>query len=97
MPDSEKVEISLLHLKGPTKSFKYPPEGDILVMSHHDILTIINPSTATGQVYTLTQEEMDLSAASLASRYPLPTKPKVVSAVDIIHDKTSKVQINLYD
>ena len=68
MPDSEEVEVSFVHPKGPTESFKYPLEGDILVMSHHDILTIVNPSTATGRVYTLTQQEMDLSAASLASR-----------------------------
>jgi len=68
MPDSEEVGVSFFHLKGPTKSFKYPPEGDILVMSQHDILIIVNPSTATGRVYTLTQKEMDLASASLASR-----------------------------
>jgi len=50
IPDSEEVEVSFLHPKGPTKSFKYPPDDDILVMSHHDILTIVNPSTATGRV-----------------------------------------------
>jgi len=68
MLDSEEVEVSFLHPKGPTKSFKYPPEGDILIMSQHDILTTVNPLTATGRVYTLTQEEMDLASASLASR-----------------------------
>ena len=67
MPDSQEVEVFFLHPKGPTKSFKYPPAGDILVKSHQDILTIVNPSTATGRVYTLTQEEMDLASASLAS------------------------------
>ena len=55
-------------LPSPEKSSKYPPEGDILVMSHHDILTIVNPSTDTGRVYTPTQEEMDLASGSLASR-----------------------------
>ena len=54
MPDSEEVEVSFLHPKGPVKSFNYPPDGDIPVMSDQDILTIINPSTATGRVYTLT-------------------------------------------
>ena len=67
MPESEEVEVSFLHPKGPTMSFKYPPDDDILVMSHQDILTIVNPSTATGRVYTLTREEMDLASASLAS------------------------------
>ena len=68
MPESDEVEVSFLHPKGPAKSFKYPPVGDILVMSYQDILTIVNPSTATGRVYTLTREEMDLASAALANR-----------------------------
>ena len=67
MPDSKEVEVSFFYPKGPTKSLNYPPDDDILVMSDQDILTIVNPSTATTRVYTLTQEEMDLASASLAS------------------------------
>ena len=64
MPELNEVEVSFLHPKCPTKSFKYPPADDILVMSYQDIL---NPSTATGRVYTLTREEMDLASAALAN------------------------------
>jgi len=65
MPDSDEVEVAFLHPNGPASSFKYPPCGDVLVMSSHDILTIVNPSTATGRTYTLTLIEMSEASAAL--------------------------------
>ena len=49
LPDSEEVEISFLHPHGPAKSFNYPSGDDVLVMSYHDVLTLVNPLTATDQ------------------------------------------------
>ena len=49
MPDSGEVEVTFQHPHGPAKSFKYPPGDDVLVMSYQDILTVVNPSTATGR------------------------------------------------
>jgi hypothetical protein len=68
MPDSGEVEVTFLHPHGPAKSFKYPPGEDVLVMSYQDILTVVNPSTATGRGYTLSKEEMAEASATLAKR-----------------------------
>ena len=68
MPDSGEVEVTFLHPHGPAKSFKYPPGEDVLVMSYQDILTVVNPSTATGRGYTLSKEEMPEASATLAKR-----------------------------
>lgn len=65
LQDSEEVEVTFLHPHGPAKSFKYPPSNDVLVMSYHDILTLVNPSTTTGRVYTLSQAEMAAASATL--------------------------------
>jgi len=66
MQDTEEVELSFLHPHGPAKSFKYPSDGDVLVMTYHDVLTVVNPSTTTGRAYTLTQAEMEAASAKLA-------------------------------
>lgn len=66
MSDSGEVEVSFLHPHGPEKSFKYPPAGDILVISSQDVLTAVNPTTATGRAYMLTTEEMIAASAALA-------------------------------
>ena len=65
MPDSDEVEVSFLHPHGPARSFKYPPGGDVLVMSSQDILTLVYPSTSTGRTYTLTLTEMAEASAAL--------------------------------
>jgi len=63
MPDSGEVEVSFLHPHGPARSFKYPSDGDILVISCHDVLTVVNPSTATGRAYTLSEPEIIAASA----------------------------------
>ena len=68
MPDSDEVEVSFLHPHEPAKSFKYLPDGDILVISYHDILTVVNPSAVTGRAYTLTQAEITAAYAELAQK-----------------------------
>jgi hypothetical protein len=65
MPDSGEVEVSFLHPHGPARSFKYPPDGDVLVMSSQDILTVVHPLTPTGRTYTLTLTEMTEASAAL--------------------------------
>lgn len=52
-----EVEVSFLHPHSPSKFFQYPSQPDVLIMSNRDILTIVNPTTAAGRIYTLTQEE----------------------------------------
>lgn len=54
--DSEAL-IRLLHPHGPTPSFRYPVEEDIVRLSLGKVLTKINPRTTTGRVYTITKQE----------------------------------------
>ena len=68
MPDTEEVEINFLHPYGPVKSFSYPRGGDIVVISCHDVLTVVNPSTATERSYTLSQAEIVAASAALAQK-----------------------------
>ena len=65
MPDSGEVKVSFLHPHGPARSFKYPPGGDVMVMSSNDILTVVNPSTASGRTYTVAVTEMSEASAAL--------------------------------
>jgi hypothetical protein len=65
MPDSGEVEVSFLHPHGPARSFKFPPDGDVLVMSSQDILTVVHPLTPTGRTYTLTLTEMTEASAAM--------------------------------
>ena len=57
MPDSGEVEVSFLEPRGPSRSFKFPTLADILVIGHDDVLTVVNPTTATGRSYVLSQAE----------------------------------------
>ena len=57
-----EVEVTFLHPSGPARSFKYPEKPDNLIVSVHDILSVVETKTSTGRVYTVTQ--LDQSAAS---------------------------------
>ena len=56
--ESGEVELNFLHPHGPSRSFSYPTPPDKLVMSAQDILTVVDPKTVTGRVYTLSSDEM---------------------------------------
>ena len=58
--DSEQVRVSFLHPNGPSRSFKYPARPDILTIPVGDVLTRVDPRTAKGRTYTLTQRECKL-------------------------------------
>ena len=64
-PESEETEVSFLHPHGPSRSFRYPSPKDVLIMSCKDVLTTINPTTATGRTYTLSLEEMATATRAL--------------------------------
>ena len=53
--DSEEISVSFLHPRGPSRSFRYPPTPDILSIPIEDVLTVVDPRTAKGCTYTLTQ------------------------------------------
>lgn len=56
--DSNEAEVTFLHPKGPSTSFRYPNQPDILTISYQDVLGVVNPVTATGRTYSLTSCEM---------------------------------------
>ncbi len=57
-PGSNEVMLSFLHPHGPAHSFVYPSPSDELIVDVSDVLMIVNPVTATGRTYALTQSEM---------------------------------------
>jgi len=55
--DSEEVEVSFLHTAGPSRSFTFPKPADVLVIAEGHILMMVNPTTATGRAYQLSNIE----------------------------------------
>ena len=63
--DSEQVRVSFLYPNGPSRSFKYPARPDILTIPVGDVLTRVDPRTAKGRTYTLTQRKMRAASEKL--------------------------------
>ena len=66
-PDDEtQVRVTLLHPPGPSNSFRYPTSEHIVMVTTRDILTVVDPRTRTGRVYTLSKKEMKAATDKLA-------------------------------
>ena len=61
------VKLTFLYPHGPSSSFtcKYPQTQDIRTVPISDILTLVDPRTRTGQVYTLTKKETTSASQKL--------------------------------
>ena len=59
-----------LHLHGPLNSFKYPEPQNIYTIPMDDILTIVDPRTRSGRVYSLTKKEMTFATEQLRTVSP---------------------------
>ena len=57
-PDSMEVKLTFLEPNGPSPSFKYPQRPDILIVPEKNILSIVDPQTATGRTYNLSEKEI---------------------------------------
>ena len=55
-PDESQAKLKLLHSPGPSGLFKYPPSEHTVTVATKDTLTIVDPRTRTGRVYTLSQK-----------------------------------------
>ena len=64
--DNSEVKLTFLYPHGPAHSYKYPATPDILTVTVSDILTKVDPRTATGHIYTLTKQENDLATKKLS-------------------------------
>ena len=63
--DNAEVKLTLLHPHGPSRSFKYPAQPDIVVLPVLNVLTLVEPRTTTGRQYTLKQTESKVAAIKL--------------------------------
>ena len=62
------VRVTFLHPCIPAASCVYPDHEDVLDIDPSDILTHVNPTTATGQTYVLSKKEMQEANLALAAR-----------------------------
>ena len=68
IPDSNEVEVSFLYPHGPSKSFSYPDQSDLLIISSEDILRKVIPTTATGRVYATSSVKITAATKTLKER-----------------------------
>ena len=70
--DTSEVRLTFLHPYGPSHSFRYPRVQDILTIPISDVLTTVDPRTATGCVYSLTQKESRPASEKLKASNTVP-------------------------
>ena len=56
--EAGSVMVTFLHPHLPAPSFTFPEPPDMLDVDMSDIVSQVNPTTATGRTYTLTKQEM---------------------------------------
>ncbi|KAL5477704.1 hypothetical protein EMCRGX_G024538 [Ephydatia muelleri] len=62
------VTVKFLHPKLPSSSFVFPDQEDVMDIDPSDILTHVNPITATGRTYTLSKTKIQEANCALAAR-----------------------------
>ena len=55
--EENEVKVTFLHPPGPAPSFSFPKTVDVLWIPSTDVLCKANPTTPTGRVYMLPDEE----------------------------------------
>lgn len=65
-PDENEVRVTLLHPPGPSNSFRYPISEHMMTVAVKDILTVVDPRTRTGRVYTLSKKEAKAATDKLS-------------------------------
>ena len=65
--DTKEVKLTFLHPHGPANSFKYPTPHNIRTIPMDNILTLVDPRTRSGRVYSLTKKEMTAAKEGLDS------------------------------
>lgn len=53
----DEIKVTFLHPAGPSKSFSYPRNADILWVSVTDVLMKVDPVTPTGRTYVLLESD----------------------------------------
>ena len=68
--DTKEVKLTFLHPPGPSNSFKYPEPQNTHTIPMVDILTLVDPRTRSGRVYSLTIKEMTFATEQLRTVSP---------------------------
>ena len=58
LQEDSLVKLTFLHPHDPCSTFKYPEIQDIRTIGIDDILTLVDPRTRTGRVYTMSKKEI---------------------------------------
>ena len=63
--EDSQVKLTFLHQHGPSSSYKYPGTKDIRTVPINNILTLVDPRSRSGCVYTLSKDETKVSSGKL--------------------------------
>lgn len=62
------ITVTPLHSCIPSASIVYPVRQDVIHVDPYDVLTLVNPVTATGRTYTLSRKDMQEASLALQAR-----------------------------
>ena len=68
--DTKEVKLTFLHPHGPSNSFKYPEPQNFHIIPMDNILTLVDPRTRSGRVYSLRKKEMTFATEQLRNVSP---------------------------
>ena len=68
--DTKEVKLTFLHPHGPSNLFKYPEPQNIHTIPMDEVLTLVDPRTRSGRVYSLTKKEMTFTTKQLSAVSP---------------------------
>ena len=63
--EDSQVKLTFLHQHGPSSLYKYPGTQDIRTVPINNILTLVDPRSRSGRVYTLFKDETKVSSGKL--------------------------------
>ena len=63
--EESTVNLTFFHFSGPLNSFKYPEQEDVRSVPLESILTLVDPRTRTGRVYTLSRNKVTAASKAL--------------------------------
>lgn len=64
-PERHEVDVKFLHPHGPSPSYTFPEPSDHLTIDYQDVLTTVEPTTATGRTYSISKKETSAAVAAL--------------------------------
>ena len=63
--EDSQVKLTFLHEHGPSSSYKYPGSQDIHTLPIKNILTLVDPRSRSGRVYTLPKDKTKVSSGKV--------------------------------